>query len=397
MNRNFVFTSESVTSGHPDKLCDQISDAIVDRYLAEDPTSRVIAECAVASGILFLAVHFASRAKVDLPEVARAVIEDVGYVGEGFNARDCTIMTTLQELPAPLPDGRLNAADPDRVMAQQSVTVFGFACNHTPTMLPLPIHLAHKLARRLDLARLDGHLPYLAPDGQTQVGVTFRDRTPQRIYSVAIVTSQWEGRAVAEARLREGVMEHVVMPAFQDEVIALDGRTQVAINPAGLVIGGGPALHAGLTGRKNAIDTYGEYCRHSGAALSGKDPGRIDRIGAYAVRHAAKQVVSAGLARECELAVSYSIGKARPVSVYAQTFGTGVLPDGILSARLERHFDFRPAAIARRFDLQRLPEQHPAGFYRKLAVYGQMGRLDLDPPWERLDEADALREWIKPA
>lgn len=393
MNHDFVFTSESVTSGHPDKLCDQISDALVDRYLGEDPESRVIAECAVASGILFLAVRFASRAKVDLPEVARAVIESVGYVGPGFNARECTIMTTLQELPLPAPD---DDGDPERIKAQQSVTVFGFACDHTPAMLPLPIYLAHKLTRRLDHVRLDGHLPDLAPDGQVQLAVGFHDRLPTRIHGIVLVTTQREpAAAITEAWLREAVMEVVVLPAFQDESLAPDRQTQIAINPTGLVIGGGPSLHAGLTGRKNAMDTYGEYCRHSGAALSGKDPRRIDRVGAYAARYAAKQVVAAGLARECELALSYSIGKPGPVSVSAQTFGTGVLPDDTLSARIAQHFDFRLGAIMQRFGLTRLPQEHPAGFYRKLAVYGHMGRLDLAVPWEGLDEADALRAWGK--
>ncbi len=391
MNHDYVFTSESVTSGHPDKLCDQISDALVDRYLAADPDSRIIAECAVASGILFLAVRFASRAKVDLPEVARAVIEQVGYVGAGFNAHECTIMTTLQELPLFVAD---EDSDPDRLQAQQSATVFGFACDHTSVMLPLPIYLAHKLTRRLDQVRLDGHLPELAPDGQVQVAVSFHDRIPRHIHDIVLVTSQQEVAAISEEHLQEAVMETVVLPAFQDEALAPDRQTHIAINPTGRVIGGGPSLHAGLTGRKNAMDTYGEYCRHSGAALSGKDPRRIDRVGAYAARHAAKQVVAAGLARECELAISYSIGKAGPVSVYAQTFGTGTLADDTLSARIAHHFDFRLGAILRRFDLQRLPELHPAGFYRKLAVYGHMGRLDLDAPWERLDEADALREWI---
>jgi S-adenosylmethionine synthetase len=395
VKRDFLFTSESATEGHPDKLCDQIADAIVDRLLQHDPLARVEAESAVSTGILFIAARFASSANVDVPDLARQVIAQVGYDRDDFNPRTCTIMTSLGELPhGPRTEVDEMALTPDeieRVPARQMANVFGFASKQTDALLPLPIWLAHKLARRLAGARTDKRLAYLAPDGKTQVAVEFRDRRPHRIHSVTLVASQHEAATPTPVRLREDLVEHVIGPAFQDEALRPDAQTRIFVNPDGPQVVGGPTLHSGLTGRKNAMDTYGEYARHSESALSGKDPTRIDRIGAYAARHAAKNVVAAGLADECEVQLSYSIGQATPVSVQIDTRGTGRLSDDEIALRVQRVFDFRPAAIVRAFRLRELPSKTRGGFFRHLAAYGHMGRTDLATPWETTDRAEALR------
>ncbi len=396
MKRDFIFSSESVTEGHPDKLCDRISDALVGQYLRRDPLARVTAECAVSTGILFVAVRLASDAVVDVPFVARDVIRDIGYERDGsqtFNARDCTVMTTLSEFDrSPLEavdEMAMTHADIDRVVARDQVTVFGFACTHTPTLMPLPVWLAHKLARRLAAVRRE-HLPELLPDGKTQVSVEFRDRRPARIHGLTVVTTQRDVRAGDADRLRARVREFVIEGAFADEEIRPDARTRIAINPEGVFAGGGPAAHSGLTGRKTAVDTYGEYARHSGAALSGKDPSRIDRVGAYAARHAARNVVAAGLATECEVQLTYAIGLSAPVSVQVETFGTSPIDEGEVERRVRAACDFRPAAIVRRFGLRRLPPARPDGFYVTLAAYGHVGRIDIELPWEQTDLVDVL-------
>ena len=392
MKSDYMFTSESVTEGHPDKLCDQIADAVVDRYLRQDPLARVLTECAVSNGILFVASRFASSATVDIPEVARQVIRQVGYTGEEFNAENCTVMTSLSQLPRHdwRDERELDDAEIEAIPAHDMANVFGFACDQTAAHMPLPIWLAHKLARRLAAVRLQRQLPYLAPDGKTQVGVEYRQGRPFRIYSLTLVASQWQSMAVLPEQLREDLYELVVEPVFLDEPIKPDRGTAVYINPDGQLLDGGPASHSGLTGRKNAIDSYGEYSRQSESALSGKDPTRIDRVGAYAARHAAKNVVAAGLASACEVQLSYSIGQARPVSIQVETFGTGLVSDTILAQRVQTHFDFRPAAIIRNFNLRQLPSQYRGGFYRRLAAYGQVGRMDLGLPWERSDRTALL-------
>jgi len=396
MTEDFLFASGSVTAGHPDKLCDQISDAIVDRFLLQDPLSRVAAECAVSKGVVFVACHFASQAVVDIPEIARQLIGQVGYDEERFNPRDCTVMTTLAELPAG-PHARVDERDLDdagieRITATHVANVFGYACNQTAALMPLPIWLAHKLARRLAAVRLQRRLRYLAPDGKTQVAVEYRKRRAHRIHSITLVASQAPGERPSPARLREDLFELVLRPALADEAIGVDDKTLFFVNPEGPALDGGPSAHSGLTGRKNADDTYGEFARHSEAALSGKDPTRIDRVGAYAARHAAKNIVAAGLADECEVQLSYTIGQTRPVSLWIQTFGTGRAPDEEIAARIERCFDFRPAAIVRRFRLRELPAVHRGRFYARLAAYGHMGRLDLSLPWEATEMAAALRQ-----
>ncbi len=394
MKGPFVFTSESVTEGHPDKLCDQISDAFVDHILRRDPYARVVAECAVATSIVFIAARFDAGVSIDFPNVTREVIDQVGYTGPQFNGKTCSIVTSLREMA---PDGArhfdersMSDAEVGRVVARNQVTVFGYACTQTPAFMPLPIWLAHKLARRLTSVRLQNVVPYLAPDGWTQVGVEYRERMPSRIHSVTLIAAT-KTKEPTLAALRRDLIESVVEPVFADEPLRPDGLTRIFVNSDGLFLGGGPSVHSGLTGRKNAIDTYGEYSRHSGAALSGKDPSRIDRSGAYAARYAAKNVVAAGLAEECEVLLSYSVGLAEPVSIQVQTFGTGTVSDDDITDRLERHFDFRPAGILRQFNLRYLPSIVKGGFYRKLAAYGHVGRMDIGLPWEVTDKASLLK------
>jgi S-adenosylmethionine synthetase len=395
MREDFMFTSESVTEGHPDKLCDQISDAIVDRFLQQDPFSKVIAECAVSTAIVFVAARFRSKATVDFATVAREVINGAGYDHHSFNGKTCSIVTSLSELP---PNGNgqkdeteLTDAEIDRIPVKNQVTVFGFACSQTPSSIPLPIWLAHKLARQLTSVRLKTTLPYLAPDGKTQVGIEYRKRRPYRIHSLTVIASQNRPSEPDIKKLKEDIREAVILPVFADEPIRPDDQTRIFVNPDGPFVVGGPSIHSGLTGRKNAIDTYGEYSRHSGSALSGKDPTRIDRIGAYMARYAAKNILAAGLAEECEVQLSYSIGLSRPVSIQVQTFGTGRIPDEEIAARLEPHFDFRPAGIIRKFRLRHLPAAAKDGFFRKLAAYGHVGRTDMDLPWERTDMIEILK------
>lgn len=399
MRKDFLFTSESVTEGHPDKLCDQISDAILDHFLQQDPQSALIAECAVATGIVFIAARFASQASVDVPNTARQVIAQIGYDQPVFNAKTCSIVTSLKELPdeeRPAFDEReLSDDDIERITVKNHVTVFGFACDQTPALLPLPIWLAHRLARRLTAVRLQKILPYLTPDGWTQVGIEYHDYRPARIHSLTVIASQnheVQSGGPDMKRLTADLQETVIAPAFQDEVLQPDAQTRIFINPGGPFLLGGPSVHSGLTGRKNAIDTYGEYARHSGAALSGKDPTRIDRVGAYAARYAAKNVVAAGLATECEVQLSYSIGLARPVSVQVETFGTGRLPDEQIASLLTRECDFRLAGILKQFRLRFLPSTVKGGFYRKLAAYGHVGRMDIGLPWEVADKAALWRD-----
>ncbi len=395
MKKDFMFTSESVTEGHPDKVCDQISDAIVDHFLQQDPYARVIAECAVSTSILFIAARFASDARVDFPYIARQVIAQIGYEQHEFNDKTCSILTSLKESSRDadfcFDEQELTDSEIDGIPVKNQVTIFGFACNQTPAFMPLPIWLAHKLARRLTSARLLKVLPYLSQDGKTQVGVEFRNRIPSRIHSLTVIASQKKGSGPDLKHLSDDIREAVIDNVFYDEDIKPDKNTRIFVNPDGPFITGGPSIHSGLTGRKNAIDTYGEYSRHSGAALSGKDPMRIDRIGAYAARYAAKNVVAAGLADECEIQLSYSIGLSRPVSIQVETFGTGKLSDAVIADLVEKNFDFRLAGIIKQFRLRRLPSTIKGGFYRKLAVYGHVGRMDIGLPWEVTDKTHLLK------
>lgn len=393
MESEFMFTSESVTEGHPDKLCDQISDAVVGHYLRQDPAARVVAECALSTGVVFLSVKFRADASVNVGDVARDVIRRVGYEEDGFNARTCAVMTSVSELPErvlPLDANRgvVQDGDWDAVVVEDQATLFGFACDHTPSLMPMPIVLAHALARHLDAARRTT-LPYLGPDAKTQVGVEFKGRRPSRIHSVSILASQRRRDRPSPRVLERDLRDDVLARAFDGE-LRPDAGTRIAINPDGPIVGGGPASHAGLTGRKNAVDTYGEFARHSGAALSGKDLGRIDRIGAYAARRAARAVVAAELSELCEVQLSYSVGLPGPVSVQVETYGTGRVPESEISRRIRDGFDFRLAAIIEQLGLRRSVERD-ASFLRKLAIYGHFGRNDLDLPWETSDDAERLR------
>lgn len=394
MQPDFVFSSESVTAGHPDKVCDQISDAIVDRHLAQDPLARVSAECAISTGIVFLSIKARSRASVDAPAAAREVLRDVGYaVDAGFDARTCTIMTSAYEWPADVA-ARIDEEDLDErgielLGAHDQATVFGYACNDTPSGMPLPIWLAHQLARRL--GKLQSKIDSLSPDGKTQVAIEYRNHRPARVHALTLIACQHVRGTPTEHELLQELREHVIDPTFERAPLRPDERTRLAVNPEGPLVPGGPVLHAGLTGRKTAVDGYGDFARSGAAALSGKDPSRIDRIGSYAARHAARNVVAAGLAARCEVQLSYSIGQSRPVSVLVDTFGTGELPDVELARRIERVFDLRPAGIVQRFRLRSLPARRQGVFYRDLAAYGQVGRDDLELPWERLDHVEALR------
>ncbi|HJW86075.1 MAG TPA: methionine adenosyltransferase [Candidatus Brocadiaceae bacterium] len=395
MKNDFIFTSESVTEGHPDKLCDLISDAIVDHFLQQDPLSRIIAECAVSTSIIFIAARFVSDVIADFPNIARQVINQVGYDQHAFNGKTCTIVTSLKEMPQDecrcFDERNLSDEEIERIPVKNQVTIFGFACNQTAALMPLPIWLAHRLSRKLTFVRLQKTLPYLEPDGKTQVGVEYRNRKPYRIHSITIIGSQKKAGEPILKKLEDNIRESVIETVFRDEPIKPDNKTFLFINPEGPFITGGPSVHSGLTGRKNAIDTYGEYARHSGAALSGKDPTRIDRVGAYAARYAAKNVVAAGLAEECEVQLSYSIGLSRPVSIQVETFGTGKISDDEIARLVERHFDFRLASIIKQFNLRYLPSQVRGGFYRKLAAYGHVGRMDIGLPWELIDKVNLLK------
>jgi S-adenosylmethionine synthetase len=401
MNKDFIFSSESVTEGHPDKLCDQISDAIVDHFLQHDPFSSVIAECAVSTAIVFIAARFSSAAHIDFSSVARNVINQVGYDKHDFSSKTCSIVTSLKELPPEdyrvFDERKMSDAELAQVPVRNQVTSFGFACNQTPAMMPYPIWLAHKLSRRLSSVRFQKILPYLAPDGKTQVAIEYKSGLPYRIYSITVVASQHQAEKYGGPtlnRLRSDIKDVVIDGVFIDEELVPDGNTKIFINPEGAFVTGGPSVHSGLTGRKNAIDTYGEYSRHSGAALSGKDPTRIDRVGAYAARYAAKNVVAAGLAEQCEVQLSYSIGQPKPVSIQVETFATGKVSDEKIASIIERNFDFTIGGILRQFNLRYLPSQIKGGFFRKLAAYGHVGRMDMGLPWENTDKAQTLSEQV---
>jgi S-adenosylmethionine synthetase len=391
MAADMIFTSESVTVGHPDKLCDRVSDAAIDAFLRQDAGARAVVECAVATGVVFLAARFAADAIVDLPALARTAIADAGYVGAHFNARNCSILTSIVELPIDTREPLLAAPDDaaiDRRVAHEQANVFGYACRDTPELMPMPINLAHRLARAIDEARSAG-MSWLSPDAKTQVTVEYRHSKPARIHGISLTAAvDPDASAVdVEERLRA-----LALDALAGGTLEPDAQTNVHVIAGGLYEIGGPARHAGLTGRKNGIDTYGEIARQSGAALSGKDPSRIDRTGAYAARHAAKNVVAAGLAERCEVHLAYAIGQAKPLSLSVETFGTGRLSDDAIAKRLAAVLDFRPLAISHRFGLRTRPAAAgERGFYRPLAAYGHFGRTDIDLPWEATDVADALQ------
>lgn len=394
MKKTFLFTSEAVTEGHPDCVCDIISDAVVDRFLQQDPFARVVTECALSKSVVFLAARFASNAVVDIPAVARRTIEDIGYHAEEFRVPESTVVTSfiVQSLEgrSERDEAEMTDKELDKLTVKNQVTQFGFACTQTPELLPLPIVLARRLARQLTGARRRGEVPYLSPDCTTQVGVEYEKGKPKRIQSITLIAGTYGVPDLGMDELRGDLGKWVIAPVFEGEAVRSDEKTEIFVNPRGMLHRSGPAAHSGMTGRKSASDTYGGYARHAGSALSGKGPLRVDRVAAYAARYAAKNVVAAGLAEECEVQLSYTIGQARPVSVQVSTFGTGSVGEDIIKRRLEKHFDFRLGAIVRDFNLRRLPEEYRGGFYRMLPAHGHFGASFTGLPWERIDKAEIL-------
>ncbi len=377
----YLFTSESVTEGHPDKICDQISDAILDDLLAQDPNARVACETTCTTGLVHVMGEITTTGYVDIAGVARRVISEIGYTRAkyGFDADTCGVITSIDSQSA---DIALGTNDQVGGAGDQGM-MFGYACDETPELMPLPIMLAHKLTRQLAKMRKDGFLPYLRPDGKSQVTVEYEDGKPLRV--AAIVLSTQHAPAVTLDQVRSDVMKYVIHAVIPPHL--LDEETQYFINPTGRFVIGGPLGDCGLTGRKIIVDTYGGYSRHGGGAFSGKDPTKVDRSGAYAARWVAKNIVAAGYARKCEVQLAYAIGVPYPVSVLVDTFGTGTVPDTRIEEGVKKVFDLTPAGIIRDLDLRK-------PIYRQLAAYGHMGREDLDVSWERRDRVDALREAI---
>ena len=400
----YVFTSQSVTEGHPDKICDQVSDAVLDALLAQDPASRVACETVVNTGLCLITGEVTTTAKVDYIGLVRGVIEKIGYSGAragGFDANSCAVLVALDQQSPDIAQG-VNEADDhagdplDLVGAGDQGIMFGYACNETPELMPLPISLAHRLSRRLAEVRHNGTLPYLLPDGKTQVSVVYENDQPVAIDTILISTqhiSEIDGvseeKAIRE-RISADLWAHVVEPATADLTLkpSKDG-TRFLVNPTGKFVVGGPQGDAGLTGRKIIVDTYGGYARHGGGAFSGKDPTKVDRSAAYAARYVAKAIVAAGLARKAEVQLSYAIGVAKPVSILVESFGTGVVSNDALTALVQDHFDLRPGAIIDTFSLRKLPQQRGGSFYQDVAAYGHFGRSDLNLPWENVDAVAA--------
>ena len=389
----YLFTSESVTEGHPDKICDQISDAVLDAILEKDPDGRVACETAVTTGMVLVMGEISTKCYVDIPKIAREVIRDIGYdrAKFGFDCDTCGIITSIDEQSGDIAlgvDRALEAkeagiTEEDNGAGDQGM-MFGFACDDTPELMPMPISLAHKLAKRLAQVRKDGTLPYLRPDGKTQVTIEYEDDRPVAVET--IVVSNQHSPDVPMEQLRADIKREVIDAIVPKELMRPE--TKIFINPTGRFVIGGPQGDSGLTGRKIIFDTYGGYARHGGGAFSGKDPTKVDRSAAYAARYVAKNIVAAKLARKCEVQLAYAIGVAKPVSINVNTFGTGKVADEVLEQAVEKVFDLRPTAIIRSLDLRR-------PIYRKLAAYGHMGREDLGVNWEKTDKVDALLAAVK--
>ncbi len=388
-----LFTSESVTEGHPDKICDQISDAVLDAFLEADPYARVACEVSVATGLVLVIGEISSSADyVDIPAIVRRTIKDIGYTRAkyGFDSSTCAVLTSLNEQSADIAQG-VNAAletregkdvqlENEDIGAGDQGLMFGFAANETPELMPLPIALAHRISRRLSEVRKNGTLDYLRPDGKTQVTIEYVDGKPVRVD--AIVVSTQHAEEVTLEQIQRDIREQVIRPVVPEEW--LDSETKYYINPTGRFVIGGPQGDAGLTGRKIIVDTYGGYARHGGGAFSGKDPTKVDRSAAYAARYVAKNIVAAGLADKCEIQLAYAIGVASPVSINVDTYGTGKVSEEKLVEVISNNFDLRPAGIIKMLDLRR-------PIYGKTAAYGHFGRTDIDLPWERIDKADKLK------
>ena len=409
MSKRYLFTSESVTEGHPDKVCDQISDTIIDALLAQDPASRVAAEVVVNTGLVLITGEITSKATVNFVDLARKKIAEIGYTDadNGFSANSCAVLVALDEQSPDISQGvtaaqeqrhALSDDELDKIGAGDQGLMFGFACNETPELMPLPISLAHRISRRLAAVRKTGDVPYLRPDGKTQVSVAYEDGKPVGIDTILISTQHDEfigdikDNAEVQAKIKADLWEAVVLPVFADIALKPDAETRFLVNPTGKFVIGGPQGDAGLTGRKIIVDTYGGYSRHGGGAFSGKDPTKVDRSAAYAARYVAKNIVAAGLADKCEVQVSYAIGVARPVSVMLETFGTGKVNEDELLEIVNKLFELRPAGIIQTFNLRGLPAERGGRFYQDFAAYGHFGRTDLDLPWEQTDKAALLKE-----
>ncbi|MEI7474241.1 MAG: methionine adenosyltransferase [bacterium] len=410
-SKRFLFTSESVTEGHPDKVCDQISDAILDAFLTQDSSARVAAETTVTTGMVLVCGEITAEGYVDIPGVVRNTIKQIGYEGTsggGFDANTCAVLTSIDEQSPDIAGGvnvaietrglpKVNEDTSNDIGAGDQGIMFGFACDETPELMPLPISLAHRLALRLAAVRKDETLSYLRPDGKTQVTVGYVDGVPARIDTIVISTQHDEAingetcNDKVQQIIAEDLRKHVIDFVFANEKIQPDESTKYWINPSGRFVVGGPQGDAGLTGRKIIVDTYGGYSRHGGGAFSGKDPTKVDRSAAYAARHIAKNIVAAGLAKKCEVELAYAIGKAQPVSTLVETFGTGIISDDDISAIVEENFDLRPAAIIKTFDLRNLPAKNGGSFYRHLAAYGHFGRTDINVPWEETNRVEELK------
>ncbi|GAP16996.1 methionine adenosyltransferase [Levilinea saccharolytica] len=388
----YLFTSESVTEGHPDKLCDQVSDAVLDACLAQDPYSRVACETATKTGFVMVLGEITTRGFVDFDRLVRDVVREIGYDNsiKGFDANTCAVQVAIANQSGDIAmgvdkameakAGQMTEAEIEAVGAGDQGMMFGYACNETPTLMPMPIYLAHNLTRRLTEVRKNGTLPWLRPDGKSQVTVEYQYGKPVRVDTVLISTQH--APEVSQEEIRAGVIEHVINPVIPAEMV--DGGMKIFVNPTGRFVIGGPMGDAGVTGRKIIVDTYGGMGRHGGGAFSGKDPTKVDRSGAYAARWAAKNIVAAGLAERCEIQVAYAIGVARPLSINVETFGTGLIPDEKIAELVGQHFDLRPGAIIHDLDLRK-------PIYRQTAAYGHFGRDDLDLSWERTNKAAALR------
>lgn len=414
MSRRYLFTSESVTEGHPDKICDQISDTILDTLLAQDPTSRVAAEVVVNTGLVLITGEITTKANVNYVNIARKKIAEIGYTDadNGFSANSTSVIVALDEQSPDIAQGVNTAQESreqdseelfDSIGAGDQGIMFGFACNETPELMPLPVSLAHRIARRLAAVRKTGDLPYLRPDGKTQVTVTYEDGRPVGIDTILVSTQHTAtigditDDAAVQAKIRQDLWTAVVEPVFGDLEIKPSSETRFLVNPTGKFVVGGPQGDSGLTGRKIIVDTYGGYSRHGGGAFSGKDPTKVDRSAAYAARYVAKNIVAAGLAEKCEVQLSYAIGVARPVSIFLDTFGTGKVDDETLLELVKQNFELRPAGIIHTFNLRNLPSERGGRFYQDVAAYGHFGRDDLDLPWERTDKAEFLKQVLNNA
>ncbi|MGB3615694.1 MAG: methionine adenosyltransferase [Elainellaceae cyanobacterium] len=408
MPRRYLFTSESVTEGHPDKICDQISDTIVDESLAQDIGSRIAAEVVVNTGLVLITGEISSAAQVNYVDLARRKIAEIGYTDatNGFSADSCSVLVALDAQSPDIAQGvdtaqemREDSSDEalDRIGAGDQGLMFGFACDETPELMPLPISLAHRVSRKLAAVRKADVLPYLRPDGKTQVTIAYEDGQPVGIDTILVSTQHAPSipgvadDAGVQNRIRDDLWEQVIQPVLSNLDIKPSASTRFLVNPTGKFVIGGPQGDSGLTGRKIIVDTYGGYSRHGGGAFSGKDPTKVDRSAAYACRYAAKNIVAAGLAGKCEVQLSYAIGVARPVSILVETFGTGRIDDDQLLTLVKQHFELRPAGIIQMFGLTKLPQERNNRFYQDVAAYGHFGRPDLDLPWEKTDKAEQLK------